>query len=53
MELFGVGFGFELAVARQLARLMGGELTVESGRENTGALFVLRLPDKSRALGKR
>lgn len=49
----GRGFGFELAVARQLARLMGGELTVESGRESTGALFVLRLPDKSRALGKR
>jgi len=42
----GRGFGFELAVARQLARLMGGELTVESVRENTGALFVLRLPAK-------
>jgi signal transduction histidine kinase len=44
----GRGFGFELAVARQLARLMGGEITVESGRESTGALFVLRFLGKRR-----
>lgn len=40
----GRGFGFELAVARQLARLMGGDITVEAPRERGGALFVLRLP---------
>jgi K+-sensing histidine kinase KdpD len=41
----GRGFGLELAVARQLARLLGGEITAE-GREGGGALFTLRLPDK-------
>ncbi|HJR66577.1 MAG TPA: GAF domain-containing protein [Gemmatimonadaceae bacterium] len=39
----GRGFGFELAVARQLARLMGGEITVE-GLEQGGAVFTIRLP---------
>ena len=37
------GFGFELAVSRQLARLMGGDLTA-TGRPEGGALFTLRLP---------
>jgi signal transduction histidine kinase len=39
----GRGFGFELAVSRQLARLMGGDITA-TGRPEGGALFTLRLP---------
>lgn len=38
----GRRFGFELAVSRQLARLMGGEVTVEP--QDTGARFTLCLP---------
>jgi|SRR5688572_10358222 len=37
------GFGFELAVSRQLARLMGGDITAAEKAEG-GALFTLRLP---------
>ncbi len=44
----GRGFGFELAVARQLARLMGGEITVEGVGEGTGSVFALRLPQLMR-----
>ena len=40
----GRGFGFELAVSRQLARLMGGDVTLGGAQENGGALFTLRLP---------
>ena len=40
----GRGFGFELAVSRQLARLMGGDIVVDAEQENGGALFTLRLP---------
>jgi signal transduction histidine kinase len=40
----GRGFGFELAVSRQLARLMGGELTAEGLQADGGALLTLRLP---------
>lgn len=43
----GRRFGFELAVARQLARLMGGEVSVEPNE--TGALFTLCLPRVMRA----
>lgn len=39
----GRGFGFELAVSRQLARLMGGDITA-TGKPEGGALFTLRLP---------
>jgi signal transduction histidine kinase len=39
----GRRFGFELPVSRQLARLMGGELTAE-GMRGDGVLFTLRLP---------
>jgi signal transduction histidine kinase len=44
----GRGFGFELAVSRQLARLMGGDLTAE-GMQEGGALFTLRLPEVMRS----
>jgi signal transduction histidine kinase len=44
----GRGFGFELAVARQLARLMGGEISVEGLRDQRGATFTLRLPQQMR-----
>jgi K+-sensing histidine kinase KdpD len=43
----GRGFGFELAVARQLARLMGGDLSVEGLNDKAGASFTLRLPGKT------
>jgi signal transduction histidine kinase len=42
------GFGFELAVSRQLARLMGGDVTAE-GKAEGGALFTLRLPPVMRS----
>lgn len=42
----GRGFGFELAVARQLARLMGGDLTVDALNEGADTSFILRLPEK-------
>lgn len=45
----GRGFGFELAVSRQLARLMGGDIAVGSTQENGGALFTLRLPPVMRS----
>ena len=45
----GRGFGFELAVSRQLARLMGGEMAVDGEQENGGALFTLRLPPVMRS----
>jgi signal transduction histidine kinase len=41
----GRGVGFELPVSRQLARMMGGELMVES-RSNAGATFTLTLPPR-------
>lgn len=44
----GRGFGFELAVSRQLARLMGGDITAE-GMQQGGALFTLRLPQVMRS----
>lgn len=40
----GRSMGFELAVSRQLARMMGGEVTVES--ERGGATFTLTLPPR-------
>ena len=45
----GRGFGFELAVSRQLARLMGGDIAIEGEQENGGALFTLRLPSVMRS----
>ena len=45
----GRGFGFELAVSRQLARLMGGDVAVDGEQENGGALFTLRLPPVMRS----
>jgi signal transduction histidine kinase len=36
------GFGFELAVARQLARLMGGDLTIQP--RDRGAAITLTVP---------
>ena len=40
----GRSIGFELAVSRQLARMMGGELTVDSRQRGGGATFTLTLP---------
>ena len=37
------GIGLGLAISRELARAMDGDLTVES-REGEGSTFVLRLP---------
>jgi len=39
----GGGFGLGLAIGRELAHRMGGELRLDGGRER-GARFVLRLP---------
>lgn len=39
----GMGVGLGLSLSRQLARYMGGDLTVES-RPGAGAIFTLRLP---------
>lgn len=39
----GLGVGLGLSLSRRLARLMGGELTVES-KPGAGATFTLRLP---------
>lgn len=44
----GRAFGFELAASRQLARLMGGDITA-TGKPEGGALFTLRLPRVMRA----
>ena len=41
----GRSVGFELAVSRQLSRMMGGELTVDSHRGG-GATFTLTLPPR-------
>lgn len=38
------GHGLGLAISRRIARLLGGDLTVEEG-PHCGAQFVLRLPD--------
>ena len=43
----GVGLG--LAISRDLARAMGGELTAASGGRGTGAAFTLTLPRGSTA----
>jgi len=37
------GIGLGLAISRELARAMGGDLTAES-EEGMGSTFVLRLP---------
>jgi signal transduction histidine kinase len=37
------GFGLGLAIGRELARRMGGELVLEHG-DGPGAVFTLRLP---------
>ena len=42
----GSGVGLGLAISRDLARAMNGDLTVESG-EGTGARFTLSLPRSS------
>jgi signal transduction histidine kinase len=38
------GFGLELAVSRQLARIMGGDITAEGLTDGGGVRFTLRLP---------
>lgn len=38
------GTGLGLPISRRLARLMGGDVTLEPGRDGHGATFVLRLP---------
>ena len=38
------GLGVGLYIARELARLHGGDVTVRSGGENKGSEFTLRLP---------
>jgi signal transduction histidine kinase len=38
------GFGLGLAIGRELAELMGGELVLDEDGEGTGAKFTMRLP---------
>jgi signal transduction histidine kinase len=38
------GTGLGLPISRRLARLMGGDVTVEGGADGPGATFTLRLP---------
>jgi signal transduction histidine kinase len=38
------GTGLGLPISRRLARLMGGDVTVEPTAEGSGATFILRLP---------
>jgi signal transduction histidine kinase len=42
------GHGLGLAIARRIARLLGGDLTVEDSQDG-GAMFVLRLPLRAQA----
>jgi signal transduction histidine kinase len=46
------GIGLGLAISRDLARGMGGDLVVEEGRQG-GARFVLTLPAGDGALANR
>jgi signal transduction histidine kinase/PAS domain-containing protein len=46
------GTGIGLSISRQLAGLLGGELSVESVPEH-GSTFTLRLPTESTATGKK
>ena len=41
------GTGLGLTVSRQLAVLMGGDLTVESSGDGVGAAFTLWLPEST------
>ena len=48
MNLSQPGAGLGLAIARRVARLLGGEVTVANGEEG-GAVFTLTLPAEHRA----